>query len=74
MDNINIGYNFGALSHTRTNLRVSAGVQNVFVITKYKGLDPEIGANTDSGLGTPGIDNNLYPRPRVYNLGLNLDF
>jgi TonB-dependent starch-binding outer membrane protein SusC len=74
MDNINIGYNFGALSHTRTNLRVSAGVQNVFVITKYKGLDPEIGANTDLGLGTPGIDNNLYPRPRVYNLGLNLDF
>ncbi len=74
MDNINIGYNFGRLSHTRTNLRVSAGVQNVFVITKYKGLDPEIGANSDFGLGTPGIDNNLYPRPRVYNLGLNLDF
>lgn len=74
MDNINIGYNFGALPHTRTNLRVSAGVQNVFVITKYKGLDPEIGANADAGLGNPGIDNNLYPRPRVYNLGLNLDF
>jgi TonB-linked SusC/RagA family outer membrane protein len=74
MDNIYIGYNFGAIQHTRTNLRITAGVQNVFVITKYKGLDPEIGANTDSGLGTPGIDNNLYPRPRVYNLGLNLDF
>lgn len=74
MDNITVGYNFGALSHTRTTLRVSAGVQNVFVITKYKGLDPEIGANADSGLGNPGIDNNLYPRPRIYNLGLNLDF
>ena len=74
MDNIYIGYNFGALPHSKTNLRVSAGVQNVFVITKYKGLDPEIGANADSGLGNPGIDNNLYPRPRIYNLGLNLDF
>jgi TonB-linked SusC/RagA family outer membrane protein len=74
MDNLYVGYNFGALSHTRTNLRISAGVQNVFVITKYKGLDPEIGAGSDAGLGNPGIDNNLYPRPRVYNLGLNLDF
>lgn len=74
MDNITIGYNFGAISHTRTNLRLTAGVQNVFVITKYSGIDPEIGAGTDAGLGNPGIDNNLYPRPRVYNLGINLDF
>ena len=74
MDNITIGYNFGAISHTHTNLRLNAGVQNVFVITKYTGLDPEIGAGTDVGLGNPGIDNNLYPRPRVYNLGVNLDF
>jgi len=71
MDNINIGYNVGAIYHTHTNLRLNASVQNVFVITKYKGLDPEIGA----GIGnTPGIDNNLYPRPRTYSLGLNLDF
>lgn len=74
MDNLTIGYDFGALSHTRTNLRLSAGVQNVFVVTKYKGMDPEIGAGTDIGPGNPGIDNNNYPRPRVYNLGVNLDF
>jgi len=74
LDNITIGYNFGAIRHTRANLRLNAGVQNVFVITKYKGIDPEIGAGTDVGLGNPGIDNNLYPRPRVYNLGINLDF
>ena len=74
MDNLYVGYNFGKLPHTDATLRLSAGVQNVFVITKYKGLDPEIGAGTDAGLGNPGIDNNLYPRPRVYNLGLNLDF
>jgi iron complex outermembrane receptor protein len=40
-------------------------VQNVFVITKYKGLDPEISS---------GVDNNFYPRPRTYALGLNVDF
>ena len=75
MDNITVGYNFGAISHTHTNLRLNAGVQNVFVITKYKGIDPELGAGTDIGPGNPGIDNNLfYPRPRVYNLGINLDF
>ena len=74
MDNLTVGYNFGAIYHTHTNLRLNAGVQNVFVVTKYKGVDPEIGAGTDVGLGNPGIDNNRYPRPRVYNLGINLDF
>jgi iron complex outermembrane receptor protein len=50
-----------------TNLRVSANAQNVFVITKYRGLDPENASDT-------GVDNNIYPRPRVFTLGLNLDF
>jgi iron complex outermembrane receptor protein len=71
MDNVNVGYNLGRIAHTRTNLRLNATVQNVFVITKYKGLDPEIGAGTANN---PGIDNNLYPRPRIYSLGVNLDF
>jgi len=65
MDNIWIGYNFGKIMHGRTNLRVNANVQNVFTITNYTGVDPEI-----SG----GIDNNFYPRPRIYVLGVNLDF
>ena len=74
MDNFTAGYNFGTISHTHTTLRLLAGVQNVFVITKYKGLDPEIAARADAGPGNPGIDNNFYPRPRTYLLGLNLDF
>src|SRR5579872_3707995 len=53
MDNINVGYNLGAIYHTHTNLRLNAGVHNVFVITKYTGLDPEISAGTGN---TPGID------------------
>lgn len=66
MDNINLGYNFGRIGRGQNfNLRLIGVVQNVFVVTKYSGLDPEI-----SG----GIDNNLYPRPRTYTLGVNLDF
>ena len=65
MDNINVGYNFGKVFNNKANLRLSANVQNAFVITKYKGLDPE-----QSG----GIDNNLYSRPRIFVLGIGLDF
>jgi len=67
LDNINIGYSAGKVFNNRANLRVLASVQNVFVITKYSGLDPE---NSDPH----GIDNNIYPRPRIFSLGLNLDF
>lgn len=68
LDNINLGYNFGnrIIGHG-TNLRVSANVQNVFVITKYKGTDPESASTT-------GVDNNIYPRPRIFSIGANLDF
>lgn len=53
-----------------TNLDVYGQVENVFTITKYKGLDPEI---------LPGeygarIDNGAYPRPRTFTIGLNLQF
>jgi TonB-linked SusC/RagA family outer membrane protein len=63
MDNMHIGYNFGKVFRSTGDLRVTGNVQNVFIITKYTGVDPEI---------TNGIDNNLYPRPRTYVLGLNL--
>ena len=66
LDNINLGYNFGNILRNKTTLRVSANIQNVFVITKYSGTDPENANN--------GIDNNIYPRPRIYSIGANLDF
>lgn len=65
MDNINVGYNAGKVFNKKASLRISANVQNVFVVTQYKGVDPEING---------GIDNNFYPRPRTFVLGLNLDF
>lgn len=64
MDYINIGYNFGRIANA-LDLSLNFSVQNVFTITKYKGIDPEI-----SG----GIDNNFYPNPRTYSLGLSLNF
>lgn len=76
MDNLSIGYNVGMIYHNKASLRISAYVQNVFVITKYKGLDPEIGpgapTTTTPNPNNPGIDNNFYPRPRIYSLGINL--
>ncbi|MBB5648039.1 SusC/RagA family TonB-linked outer membrane protein [Pedobacter cryoconitis] len=66
MDNAGLAYNFGRLSpNSKANLRITANVQNVFIISKYKGIDPE---------STTGIDYNLYPRPRTYSLGLNVGF
>jgi iron complex outermembrane receptor protein len=65
MDYINVGYNLGAFAGKNTNLRIGANVQNVFIVTKYKGVDPEVFG---------GIDNNFYPRPRIFALSVNLDF
>jgi TonB-linked SusC/RagA family outer membrane protein len=67
LDNINIGYDAGKVFNKKANLRIAASVQNVFVITKYKGLDPENSSDT-------GVDNTIYPRPRIFSLGFNFDF
>lgn len=64
MDNLTLGYNFGRINN-KVGLRVSATCQNVFTATKYTGIDPEIYG---------GYDNALYPRPRIYLLGINLQF
>ncbi|WP_179197726.1 TonB-dependent receptor [Hymenobacter crusticola] len=64
MENITLGYNVGKVFHEKGNLRLTAAVQNAFLITKYSGLDPEI---------FNGIDNNIYPRPRTFTFGLNLN-
>lgn len=65
MDNISLGYQVGKVLNGKASLRINANAQNVFVLTKYDGIDPEING---------GIDNNFYPRPRTFVLGLNLDF
>ena len=53
-----------------SNLDVYGQVENVFTITKYTGLDPEI---LPGGYGSL-VDNGAYPRPRTFTVGLNLQF
>lgn len=65
LDNVNLGYSLSNLFGNRVNARVSLGAQNVFVITNYSGLDPEIFS---------GIDNTIYPRARTILLGLNISY
>ncbi len=67
LDNINFGYVVGKVFNNKASMRVAASIQNVFVITKYKGLDPENASDS-------GVDGNIYPRPRTYSLGVSLDF
>lgn len=64
MDNLQLAYDFGKVYRT-LDLRVSAMVQNVFTVTKYKGVDPE---------SSWGIDNGVYPRPRTYSMTIGLNF
>ncbi len=64
-DNISVGYTFNNLLKDKLNLRLFGVVQNPFVITKYKGLDPEVFG---------GIDNDVYPRPITVTLGLTATF
>ena len=66
MDNITLGYTFnGFNNHETSSIHLWTGVQNVFTITNYTGLDPEVFG---------GIDNTIYPRPRTFLLGANIKF
>lgn len=64
-DNITLGYSFNHIGNSGIAGRLFLTAQNVFTITKYKGLDPEI-----SG----GYDGNIYPRPFTGIVGVSLNF
>ena len=64
MDNLTLGYNFGRVLNC-FNLNASAMVQNVFCITQYKGVDPEV---------PNGMDVSFYPRPRTFSVSVGLEF
>lgn len=65
LDNIMLGYNIKNIGLANMKAKVYGTVNNVFTITKYKGVDPEV---------FDGVDNKLYPRPRTFMLGVNLSF
>jgi iron complex outermembrane receptor protein len=64
MDNLSFGYDLGSAFGKGTSVRLGANIQNVFVITNYTGIDPEVFA----------IDNNYYPRPRIFTFSINVGF
>ena len=67
MDNITLGYTLDRpiKKFASNSIRLWAGMQNVFTITNYSGLDPEV---------FNGIDNTIYPRPRTFLIGANIKF
>jgi iron complex outermembrane receptor protein len=67
MDNITLGYTFDRpiKKFASNSIRLWAGMQNVFILSDYTGLDPEV---------FNGIDNNIYPRPRTFLVGANIKF
>lgn len=65
LDNVTLGYNIEKIFGNKVDLRVYGSVNNAFIITKYKGQDPE---------NFGGVDNNFYPRPRIYTVGFNFNF
>jgi iron complex outermembrane receptor protein len=69
LDNVTIGYTFPKLfainADRNASLNIFGTVQNIYCLTGYKGVDPEI---------FQGIDNALYPRPRTFILGVKFNF
>jgi iron complex outermembrane receptor protein len=75
LDNLQLGYNIPTGSPHINNLRVYAGVQNLFTITDYSGVDPEVRWTTDDDPLSPGIERrNTYFLPRIWTVGINLNF
>ncbi|MEZ0487416.1 SusC/RagA family TonB-linked outer membrane protein [Fibrella aquatica] len=71
LDNATLGYTLKNLNQYLRTVRIYTSVNNAFVITNYKGIDPEV---NQGGLA-PGVDsNNFYPKTRTFLLGVNVSF
>ncbi|MES2374132.1 MAG: SusC/RagA family TonB-linked outer membrane protein [Bacteroidota bacterium] len=72
MANVSLSYNVGSLGNVLKNVKIFASAQNLFVITKYSGFDPEV--NTDKNIGgvpSLGIEYIPYPSSRSFLFGFN---
>lgn len=72
IDNVTLGYTFPQPTNWLQSIRIYGTVSNPFLFTSYKGLDPEFSGDVKAE--TEGIDNNIYPNPRTYMIGLNVKF
>lgn len=76
IQNVSLGYRFPAdwvQSVGLYNVKIYTNLQNLYTFTNYSGYDPEVGALNQNILLT-GVDNGRYPSPRIYTLGLNVNF
>ncbi len=76
MKNLQVGYNFRVENLFKgriSNLRLYVSATNLFILTKYSGMDPEV-SQYSSTYTAPGVDMGVYPIPRQYLLGLNVTF
>ena len=76
LQNLTLGYDFKKLwkSAPFEQLRLYFAAQNLFTITKYKGMDPENGKSISSEQWVTGVDVGNYPQPRTYLVGVNVKF
>jgi TonB-linked SusC/RagA family outer membrane protein len=76
MKNLQVGYTFPLKPDSKlgvSKIRIYASATNIFTITKYTGLDPEVSQESDT-FSVPGLDRGIYPSPRQYLLGLSFGF
>lgn len=72
LDNLSVGYNFSLSPKSAfKSLRAYVAGNNLFIITNYKGTDPEVPAD-GTGVGIENI--NIYPKNRAFTLGINIGF
>ena len=76
LQSLTFGYDFNKLwkQSKLGQLRLYLQAQNPFVITKYKGLDPEVGSSAGQDDWAKGLDLGLYPQPRTFIVGVSLKF
>jgi len=73
LKNLQIGYTFSRILNEISSLRIYGSVTNLFTITKYSGMDPEV-TQFISTVQLPGVDLGVYPISRQYILGVNIKF
>ena len=81
LKNVELGYSFAKLlkkiNSPISDLKIYVSAENLFTVTSYSGLDPEVSANTSQNKAkypTVGLDWGTYPRARSFVVGLNLAF
>lgn len=79
LNNLSLAYDFNTsklgIGKWAKTIRLSITGQNLFVVTKYKGYDPEVNTDrSDDGVSSYGIDYNSYPKARTFLFGVNVTF